>query len=208
VSRGKTRDPEATRAAILAAALTEFAEHGLGGARVDDIALRAQLDKKLLYYYFGNKDELFTAVLEQAYAHIRSRERHLALDEVDPVEAIRRLVAFTWNYYLEHPEFLRLLNTENQYRAEHVKKSVSIKTMHSPFIALIETILDRGRKQGVFRSGIDPVQLYISIAGLAWFYIGNSYTLSAYFSRDLLKPKARVERLSHMTDLILAYLIA
>ena len=200
------RDPEQTRARILAAAKAEFARAGLGGARVDRIAGLAGANKRMLYYYFGNKDELFRAVLEATYEHIRESEKALHLDEVDPAEAIRRLVAFTWNYYLEHPEFLSLLNSANLHRAEHLKQSTKVRRMHSPFVALIGDILERGRAAGRFRDGVDAVQLYISIAALAYFYLGNNYTLSAIFGRDLKARKARDARLAHMTELVLGYL--
>lgn len=205
--RSPTRDPEATRAAILVAATQEFAQHGLGGARVDRIAQRAGINKRMLYYYFGNKDDLFLEVLEAAYEQIRQQERQLNLTQVEPAEAIRRLVAFTWNYYLENPEFLTLLNSENLHRAQHLKKSKKVRTMHSPFVAMIEEVLQRGTKAGLFRAGVDPVQLYISIAGLSYFYLGNNHTLSTIFDRNLMAPKARMERLSHMSDLVLGYLI-
>lgn len=200
------RDPDQTRARILAAAKAEFARAGLGGARVDRIAALAGANKRMLYYYFGNKDELFSAVLESAYAHIRESEKALHLDEVDPQEAIRRLVAFTWNYYLEHPEFMSLLNSENMHRAEHLKQSTRVRRMHSPFVALIGQILERGCSSGEFREGVDAVQLYISIAGLAYFYLANNYTLSAIFGRDLKAKKARDTRLVHMTEFVLGYL--
>jgi len=200
------RDPERTRARILEAAKAEFAAHGLGGARVDRIATQADANKRMLYYYFGNKDDLFLAVLEDAYAHIREAEKALRLTEIDPPEAIRRLVAFTWEYYLEHPEFMTLLNSANLHRARHLDKSTKVRTIHSPFVAMIEEILERGRKEGVFRAGVDPVQLYISIAALTYFYLGNKYTLSAIFGRDLLSPRAKAERLAHMTELVLGYL--
>jgi AcrR family transcriptional regulator len=208
-ARGKAvavRDPEQTRARILAAAKAEFARVGLGGARVDRIAALAGANKRMLYYYFGNKDELFRAVLEATYEHIRESEKALHLDAVDPAEAIRRLVAFTWDYYLRHPEFLSLLNSANLHRAEHLKQSTKVRRMHSPFVALIGDILERGRAAGRFRDGVDAVQLYISIAALAYFYLGNNYTLSAIFGRDLKAKKARDERLAHMTDLVLGYL--
>ena len=200
------RDAEATRARILAAAKAEFARVGLGGARVDRIAEIAGANKRMLYYYFGNKDELFRAVLEATYEHIRESEKALHLDEVDPPEAIRRLVSFTWNYYLEHPEFLSLLNSENLHRAEHLKQSTKVRQMHSPFVAMLREIVERGVLAGVFRSGVDAVQLYISIAGLSYFYLANNYTLSAIFGRDLKAKKARDQRLSHMTDFVLGYL--
>ena len=201
-----TRDPERTRARILDAAKSEFAAHGLGGARVDRIASNAGANKRMLYYYFGNKDDLFAAVLEGAYAHIREAEKALRLTEVDPPEAIRRLIAFTWDYYLKDQSFMTLLNSANLHRARHIAKSAKLKHVQSPFIAALEDVLERGRKSGVFRAGVDPVQLYISIAGLTYFYLGNRYTLSASFGRDLLSPRAKAERLAHMTDLVLGYL--
>ncbi|MFN0163704.1 MAG: TetR/AcrR family transcriptional regulator [Burkholderiales bacterium] len=200
------RDPEQTRARILAAARDEFARFGLGGARVDRIAAAAGANKRMLYYYFGNKDALFLAVLEGAYEHIRDAEKALHLTEIDPPEAIRRLIAFTWEYYLEHPEFMTLLNSANLHRARHLEKSTKVRSMHSPFVAMIEEILERGRRAGVFRAGVDPVQLYVSIAALTYFYLGNKYTLSAIFGRDLMSPRARAERLGHMTELVLGYL--
>ncbi len=201
-----TRDPERTRARILDAAKAEFAAHGLGGARVDRIAANADANKRMLYYYFGNKDDLFLAVLEGAYAHIRDAEKELRLTEIDPPEAIRRLVAFTWEYYLEHPEFMNLLNSANLHQGRHLKKSAKVRTMHSPFVAMIEEVLERGRKSGVFRAGVDPVQLYISIAALTYFYLGNKFTLSEIFGRDLLSPRAKAERLGHMGELVLGFL--
>ena len=203
---GAVRDPEQTRSRILAAAKAEFARVGLGGARVDRIAALAGANKRMLYYYFGSKDELFRAVLEATYEHIRESEKALHLAEVDPAEAIRRLVVFTWNYYLEHPEFLSLLNSANLHRAEHLKQSTKVRRLHSPFVALIGDILERGRAAGRFRDGVDAVQLYISIAALAYFYLGNNYTLSAIFGRDLKAMKARDARLAHMTELVLGYL--
>ena len=120
--RAVSRDPEATRAAILAAATDEFAAYGLGGARVDRIAERAGINKRMLYYYFGQKEDLFLAVLEQAYENIRGEERKLNLTQVEPIEAIRRLIGFTWDYYLENPSFLNLLNSENLHKAAHIAK--------------------------------------------------------------------------------------
>lgn len=201
-----TRDPEQTRARILAAARDEFARLGLGGARVDRIATLAGANKRMLYYYFGSKDELFRAVLEATYLHIRESEKALHLDEVDPAEAIRRLVAFTWDYYLAHPEFLSLLNSENLHRAEHLKASRTVRRMHSPFVAMIGRILERGVDAGRFREGVDAVQLYISIAGLSYFYLANNHTLSAIFGRDLKAAAARRARLLHMTEVVLGYL--
>jgi len=205
-TRSQRRDPARNQDRILKAAVAEFARHGLGGARVDRIAARAGANKRMLYYYFGNKDELFLAVLEDSYARIRNAERALHLTDLDPREAMRRLVEFTWRYYLEHPEFLTLLNSENLHRARHIRRSHNIVAMHSPFVAMIKQVLERGARAGEFRRGVDPVQLYISIAGLGYFYLSNRHTLSAIFERDLLAPKSKAERLKHMTELVLGYL--
>ena len=203
----RLRDADRSQATILAAARDEFAEHGLGGARMDRIAERAGLNKRLIYYYFDDKEQLFRAVLEQAYLHIRAEERELKLLELKPAEAVRRLVEFTWNYYLEHPEFISLLNSANLHRARHLEASRRAREMNSPLIDMLAQILERGRKDGSFRGGIDPLQLYVSIAALSYFYLSNSHTLSAIFGRDLLTAKARNERLTHMCDVILGYVL-
>jgi AcrR family transcriptional regulator len=203
----RSRDADRSQRDILQAALGEFAAHGLGGARMDRIAERAGVNKRLIYYYFESKEGLFLSVLEAAYESIRGEEQQLNLTQVDPIEAIRRLIAFTWNYYIAHPEFLTLLNSENLHRARHLKTSAKVRSMHSPLVQTIADVLERGRNAGLFRAGVDPVQLYISIAGLSYFYLGNSHTLSTIFGRDLLGAKAQVERLSHMTDLVLGYLV-
>ncbi len=200
------RDPAKNQERILRAATAEFAKHGLGGARVDRIAERAGANKRMLYYYYGNKEALFLAVMEASYARIRNAERSLKLDETDPEEGIRRLVEFTWTYYLKNPEFLNLLNSENLHKARHIKRSKDIPALHSPFVATIEDLLGRGVAAGRFRRGVDAVQLYISIAGLGYFYLGNRHTLSTIFKRDLLAPRAQAERLKHMVELVLGYL--
>jgi AcrR family transcriptional regulator len=205
-ARRAARDSGRTQAAILAAATAEFSRHGLTGARVDRIALRARTNKRMLYYYFGSKDGLFMAVLEQTYARIREAEKSLSLLDVPPEEGVRRLVRFTWEYYIEHPEFLTLLNNENLHGAAHLKRSRHVQAMNSPVIDTLRRVLDRGRAEGRFRAGVDALQLYISIAALSYFYIGNSHTLSAVFGRDLATHRARRERLAHMTEVVLGYL--
>ena len=203
----RVRDADRSQQHILAAAMHEFAEKGLGGARIDAIAERAGVNKRLLYYYFDSKDSLFLAVLELAYADIRSAEQALRLPSAEPADAIRRLVAFTWNYYVQHPEFLTLLNSENLHRARHLKQSKRIREMNSPLIQTLADVLERGRRAGLFRGGIDPVQLYISIAGLAYFYLSNHFTLSTIFGRDLMAAKAMAERLSHITEVVMGYVL-
>ncbi len=200
------RNPAKNQERILKAATAEFARAGLGGARVDRIAERAGANKRMLYYYYGNKEALFLAVMEASYERIRSAERGLHLAEVDPEEGIRRLVEFTWAYYLKNPEFLTLLNSENLHKARHIRRSKNIPAMHSPFVATIEDLLRRGVQAGKFRRGVDAVQLYISIASLSYFYQSNRHTLSTVFARDLFAPRHRAERLKHMVDLVLGYL--
>jgi AcrR family transcriptional regulator len=203
----RLRDADRSQGVILAAARDEFAEHGLGGARVDRIAERAGINKKLIYYYFGSKDKLFLAVLEATYTDIREAEKVLKLEALAPVDAVRSLVAFTWQYFLDHPEFLNLLNSENLHGARHLKQSKRIKEMHSPLVYMLGDVLERGRKEGIFRGGVDPVQLYISIAALAYFYLSNNPTLSTIFDRKLSTPKALAERLSHITEVVIGYLL-
>ena len=202
----RARDADRSQKDILGAAMIEFADSGLGGARMERIAERAGVNKRLIYYYFESKESLFLAVLESAYENIRGEERQLSLAQVEPIEAIRRLVAFTWNYYLAHPEFLSLLNSENLHRAKHLHRSRHVQAMNSPLIEALGAVLARGRAAGVFRGGVDALQLYISIAALSYFYLGNNHTLSAVFGRDLSTPRAQDERLAHMTDMVLGYL--
>ena len=200
------RDADRTRAAILAAATAEFARHGLGGARVDRIAAATGANKRMLYYYFGSKEGLFLAVLEAAYAQIRRAEQELSLLDAAPTEGVCRLIEFTWNYFVAHPEFLTLLNSENLHVARHLKKSRHARALNSPLIETLGVVLERGRREGTFRAGVDPLQLYISIAALSYFYLSNNHTLSAIFGRDLAAPAAKRARVRHMTDVILGYL--
>jgi len=200
------RDPEGMRLRILEAAKKEFAAHGIGGARVDRIAAEAGANKRMLYYHVGNKEDLYLAVLEGAYEQIRVEERGLDLEHLDPPEAIERLIEFTWNYFIRNPEFLALLNTENQAQARHLKRSGKVKSMHSPFVEMIGTVVRRGVARGDFMVAMDPVQLYVSIAALGFFYLSNSATLSVIFGRDLLSKPARDERLAHMVSLVLGAL--
>ena len=199
-----SRDPERTRQRILEAATEEFARFGLGGARVDRIAARAGANKRMLYYYFRDKDNLFLAALEGRYAHIRAAERGLDLEHLEPRRALRRLVEFTWNYFLSHPEFLTLLNSENLHKGRHVQRSRNVPRINTPLVESLRSLLRRGEKQGVFRKGIDPVQLYISIAGEGYFYLSNRYTLSQIFGRDLMAKRALAARARHNAQMILA----
>ena len=200
------RDPDGTRQRILEAATREFAEHGLGGARVDRIAAQAKANKALLYYHFGDKDELFRAVLERMYEGIRAAEQRLHLEELRPVRAVERLIEFTWRYYLDNPEFLSLLNSENLHQARHLRGSRRVRVTNSTLVTTLATILRRGEREKVFRTGVDPIQLYISIAALAYFFLSNNHTLSQAFDRDLASPKEHDARLAHMKAVITGFL--
>jgi AcrR family transcriptional regulator len=200
------RDAERTREQILGAAAGEFAESGLGGARVDRIAAQAGVNVRMLYYYFSSKDDLFLAVLERAYEVLREAEKGLNLDEAEPVEAVRRLIGFTWKFELAHPEFITLLNSENLHQGRHLARSASIKKLHSPLLEMIGRLLERGAKAGVFRRDVDPMRFYILIASLGYFYLSNRYTLSAIFGRNLMAPKQRSAHLAHMIEVVLGYL--
>jgi AcrR family transcriptional regulator len=192
----KRRNPAATRKRILAAATAEFAKHGLRGARVDVIAARARINKQMLYHYFGNKEALFASVLEQAWAAIRAAEAELDLEALDPIEALKTYVSFTWGYYLEHPEFLTLVNSENLHKARHIKSSAHIRDINRPFIARMRRLLERGTASGAFREGLDPIQVHITIAAIGYYYLTNRFTGSIVFERDLMAKKALSQRLA------------
>jgi AcrR family transcriptional regulator len=206
VRAANTRDPERTSAAILAASIKEFTERGYEGARIDNIARRAGVNKRMLYHYFGNKEALYVAVLEGSYTAIRSAERSLRLPERDPVEAMRDLVLFTWRYYQNHPEFLAILNTENLHRAKFLKRSARIFELNSPLIEQISVLLQHGAEAKVFREDTDAVKIYISIASLGFFYLSNRWTLSTIFRRDLQAKEEIDSWGQHMVDVILSYL--
>ena len=201
-----TRDPERTRAAILQAATREITSKGLNGARVDTIATRAGVNKRMIYHYFGDKEGLYLAVLEATYASIRTAEIGLNLTDLDPAAAMKKLVLFTWRYFIEHPEFLSLLGTENLNKASYLKRSKRIRELHSPLVGMISGLLERGMRERVFRAGVDPVQLYVTIAALGFFYLSNRHTLSTIFGRDLSGAKSLAEREQHIVDVVLTYL--
>ena len=199
------RDPQKTRQKVLKHALAEFSAKGFDGARVDSIARRCKLSKNMLYHYFGSKDGLFASVLEQMYAGIRERQNELSLLTLEPISAMRELIAYTFAAFLEHPEIVTLLNTENLMKGRHVGASKIILSSYEPLIDTIRNVAERGGATGVFRQDIDPVQLYISLAALSYHYISNRYTLGAIFGRDLLSPDQTQVRLQHIVDLVMAY---
>jgi AcrR family transcriptional regulator len=202
-SKPQVRDPEATKLRILAAATQEFAKFGLGGARVDHIAARAKSNKRMLYHYFGNKDDLFAITVENAYSQFREQEAALQLDSLDPVTAMRRLVSFIWDYFIKHPEFITLVNSENLHKAKHLKASKRNTDMSRKFVARMQALLSRGEASGVFRHGLDPVQVNISIAAIAYYYLTNRFTGSIIFERDLMAKDALADRLAFNTSTVL-----
>lgn len=201
------RDPERTRARILDAATDEFTKHGLGGARVDRIAKRAGTNERMLYYYFISKEQLFLTVLENVYINLADAEKALELAHLEPVEAVKKLVAFIWNYYIEHPEFISLINSENLHEAKYLKKSRRLAQLVSPVQDNIRDILQRGQEAGVFRGGIDPAEVYITLVALNYYYLSNRFTLSTVLARDLMNPVARERHLEHATEVVLNSLL-
>jgi len=197
------RDPAATRRKLLTAARREFAKSGLAGARVDEIADRAGVNKQLVYHYFGDKDALYLAVLEWVYEEIRAQERKLNLEGLPPTLAIRKLIESSFDHLALHPDFIVLLNDENRNGARHVRASLKIEDMHSPLVSMVSKILKEGVRAGTFRKGINPVHLYISIAGLSYFFFSNTPTLSAIFGRDLSSAAAKRARRKHVVDLVI-----
>ncbi|MFE0017863.1 TetR/AcrR family transcriptional regulator [Mesorhizobium sp. NPDC059054] len=189
---------------ILAAARVEFAEKGFNGARVDSIAARSGLNKQLVYYYFGSKDDLYRVTLEEAYSEIRLREKDLDLRSLPPQDAIVRLIDFSLSYLAQHREFIRMLADENALGGPHVRESEAFQRTNSPLIEMIGATLREGEAQGVFRKGIDPLNLYISIAGMTFFYFANGITMSAIFGRDLSTPEALAVYRDHIVALTLA----
>lgn len=191
----RVRDASATRSRILLAAKSEFSRLGLAGARVDAIASKAGANKRMIYHYFGSKDDLFTRVLEDAYLDIRRAERELRLDDLEPCDALRTLVCFTWDYYLKNPEFIRLVNSANLHCGRHLRGSSRVRDSSRLFVGMVEEILDRGVSAGVFRPDIDAVQLNITIAAIGYYYLTNRFTGEILFERDFMTSSALSSRL-------------
>jgi TetR/AcrR family transcriptional regulator len=200
------RDPESTRRALLDAAIGEFAEKGLAGARVDEIAARAEVNKQLVYHHFGTKEDLYTVALEEVYAAIRQEERALHLDDLPPREAMEKLVGFSFDYLSAHPEFVALLNDENQHGGRHVRASARLRQMHSPLVGMVEETLNRGAREGLFRCDLAAIDLYITIAGISYFFFSNNRTLSAIFGKRLDTRPSISRHRAHVISFVLAAL--
>ena len=201
----RTNDPERTIADIIAVATREFAEKGLAGARIDDIAEAMRTSKRMIYYYFGSKEGLYIRVLEEAYGQMRAIESELHLDDLTPEDALRRLVGFTVDYQLAHPDFIRLVATENIHRGQYLAQSSAIQQLNVPAIDGLRRVYERGLAAGIFRSGIDAVDLHMSISALSVFNVANRHTFSLIFRRDLESAAAIVARRDSIIEMIVRF---
>jgi len=200
---GWTQDPEGVRRDILAAARVEFAEKGLSGARVDEIAARTATSKRMLYYYFGDKEGLYRAVLEEAYSRIRAFERSLDLDALPPREALARLTAFTFDYHADNPDFVRLVMIENIHHARHLSTSSKIGALNLSAIAMIAALYERGLALGVFREGLDPIDIHLTISALSFYNVSNHASIRQVFGHDMAAIEARARRSASAVDTVL-----
>ena len=202
----KPKAPAANRAGILAAAIDEFAARGFKGASMDAIAARTHTTRALINYYFGSKEKLYIAVLEQVYGEIREAESRLDLDHLPPADAVRRIVEFTYGYYVGHEGFVRLVVAENQARGRHLKKSHMMRTLNRPIIDRLARVIERGQAAGVFRAGVDPVEVHKAVAALGMFNVTNQYTFGAIFQREMGAKGDLAARREMVTEVILSYL--
>jgi AcrR family transcriptional regulator len=203
---GRQRDAARTRAEILTVATEEFARLGYTGARIDEIAARIHTTKRMIYYYFGSKEALFTEVLARAYAGIREQEQRLDVGHLDPAAAIRHLAELTFDHHEAHPDFIRLVSIENIHEAEHMAASQSFGALNSPAIEVIGEILAEGRAQGVFTAEVDAVDLHAMISSFCFFRVANRHTFGALFGRDLTAGDRRDHYRTMLGDMVLAYL--
>jgi AcrR family transcriptional regulator len=203
----KPKAPEANRARIVQAAANEFASRGFKGASMDAIAARTRTTRAMINYYFGAKEQLYLAVLEQVYSEIRQAEGELDLDHLPPVEAMRRIVEFTFRYYIEHETFVRLVIAENQVKGRHLKKSKAMRTLNRPILALLSDVISRGQAEGSFRGAIEPLDVHMAIAALGNFNVSHQHTFSAIFQRDMGDRGDVAGRCAVVTDLVLRYLM-
>lgn len=204
-SEPRTHDPERTRADILAVATREFSEKGFGGARIDRVAAATRTSKRMIYYYFGSKDGLYLAVLEDAYSRIRQVESALRLEDLEPIEALRTLVGFTVDYERPNPDFVRLVMNENIQRGAFLVRSTTIQQRNATAIGSVKAVYQRGVAAGVFRPGLDPVDLHMSISALSFFNVSNRHTFALVFQRDLDSPEAVAARRASVVEMVLRY---
>ncbi len=201
----RTNDPERTRADIIEVATREFSEKGLAGARIDLIAEAMRTSKRMIYYYFGSKEGLYVAVLEAAYSRMRSIESQLHLEDLSPEDALRKLVGFTVDYQLAHPEFIRLVMNENMHRGEYLAQSKTIQRLNVPAIEGLRKVLERGQREGVFRNGLDPLDVHMSISALSVFNVANRHTFSLIFKCDLEAAASVVARRDSIIEMVVRF---
>jgi TetR/AcrR family transcriptional regulator len=206
-SKRLRRTAEVSKKIIIDAAIQEFAIKGFDGARVDEVARRSGINKTLLYYHIGNKDRLFTAALEATYKTIRIRQKEFAIDRMGPEEGVLRLIKLLMSIWVDYPEIGRLLSNANFLGGQHIRQSKLIKRMYSPLLGTLNDLLNRGAKEGIFRKGIDAVDLYISISALSAYYISHHYSFDVLFHTDLMSPRRLRQREHHITDVIFRYLL-
>ncbi len=204
----RSQDPEGVKRDILAVAKDEFAAKGFSGARVDEIAARTKTSKRMIYYYFRDKEGLYLAVLEEVYAGIRSVEATLDLENLAPDAALKALVSFTFDYQNANPDFVRLVMIENIHDAKHLKNSNAIQNLNVTVIDSLRRMLLRGEKIGVFRRGVDPVDLHMTISALCFFNVANRATFSTIFKVDMTSLKALAVRRNQVVDMVLRYVAA
>lgn len=202
----KPKSPEANRARILAAATAEFAARGFDAASMDAIAGRTHTTRALINYYFGSKEKLYLAVLQQAYAEIREAENELRLDDLEPTEAIRRIVEFTYDYYVAHEYFVRLVVCENQAKGTHLKRSPALRRLNRPIVDRLSAVIARGRAAGLLRSDVDPLDVHMAIAALGMFNVTNQYTFGTIFQQEMGAKGDVHRRCAMVADMILGYL--
>ncbi len=202
----RKRDPEGTRKSILDAARSEFCLHGFNGARVEKISRKSKTNMRMIYHYFGNKEGVYLAVLESVYGDIRKGEQQLDMTATDPVDGMRKLILFTFDFFSRRTDFLALIGTENLLKAKFLKRLPSVQSMMVPLIETIRDLLEQGQQQGVFRDGVDPIQLYVSIVAQCQLHIMSRHTLSVLFNQDLCDPEWLAQRRTHTLEVIICYL--
>ena len=201
----RTNDPERTMAGILEVATREFSEKGLAGARIDEIAAATKTSKRMIYYYFGSKEGLYVAVLEESYRRMRTIESELHLEDLPPEDALRRLVGFTFDHHHGNEGYIRLVMSENMERGQYLAQSKIIQKLNVPAIEAIRKLYERGVAQGIFRSQLDPVDIHASISALTFFNVSNRHTFSLIFKRDLESPQAVTARRDSIIEMIVRF---
>ncbi len=202
----RRQNPEAVRQDILTVATAEFAENGFSGARVDEIAARTRTSKRMIYYYFGDKEGLFVAVLEAAYARIREIESGLDLAGLPPMEAMRRLAEFTFTYQNDNPDFVRLVMVENIHRGSHLARSAKIQALNVSVLQTLRETYERGVADGVFRPGLDIIDIHMTMSALAFFNVSNRSTFSLIFKHNMGSRTALTRRRQAVAETVLGYL--